>query len=113
MPRGGFAECRRAVRPQHGEENIERRLGNHRRELLEGMAKAVKDNDSAAQDRILSRIAEFNEKPINAARIITPASIRSSTKTRNRLSDIAESGVIIQNRRLNDLSNEQLPKRVY
>lgn len=93
--------------------NMDKRIGQQRKQLLDGYAKAHKAGDEAATASALAEIQKFNAEPTHAAKRITGETIRDSIRTRNRLSNRAENGIIIQNRRQNTLLNERLPPRVY
>lgn len=93
--------------------NMERRINDRRKRLLDAFARAIETDDEAGRDAVLEDIKAFNSVPIHAARAITARTIRSSLRTRARLSQRAEHGIIIQNRRFNHMLNQELPERVY
>jgi N12 class adenine-specific DNA methylase len=93
--------------------NMDKRIGQQRKQLLDAYAKAHKAEDDAAVASALADIRRFNAEPNHAAKRITGETIRDSIRTRARLSNRAENGIIIQNRRQNTLLNERLPPRVY
>jgi hypothetical protein len=93
--------------------NIEKRIDEKRKGLLDAYADALKSGDEGAQSKVLKRIEEFNEVPSHAPRRITAQGIRESIRTRMQLNNAAENGVIIRNKSLNNILNEKLPPRVY
>lgn len=93
--------------------NMDKRITQRRKQLLDGYAKARKAGDEAAMASALADIQKFNTEPRHAAKRITGETIRDSIRTRNRLSQKSENGLIIQNKRQNAILNEQMPPRVY
>lgn len=93
--------------------NMNKRIAAKRRGLLDDFVKALEAGDEEAKTAALEEIKKFNEVPLHAARRITAQSIRRSLRTRARLSNRAENGVIIQNKQFNYLLNKELPPRVY
>ncbi|WP_316205726.1 PLxRFG domain-containing protein [Bradyrhizobium sp. SZCCHNS1012] len=93
--------------------NIDKRITNERKELLDGYARAQKSGDKAAIASALEDIREFNAVPTHAAKQIKAETLRESIRSRNRLSSRAENGLIISNKRENARLNEQMPPRVY
>ncbi|MBI1202599.1 MAG: PLxRFG domain-containing protein [Rhodopseudomonas sp.] len=93
--------------------NMEKRIANTRKALLDAFHRALASGDQSAQDKVMAEIVKFNAVPINQARAITGATIRASEKTRQRLSNKAENGVVIQNKKLNYMLNQKMPDRVY
>jgi hypothetical protein len=56
---------------------------------------------------LLADIEKFNAVPIHEPLAITGKTLRSSIATRERISDRAENGVIVQNKRLNSCSTKR------
>ncbi|WP_316159633.1 PLxRFG domain-containing protein [Bradyrhizobium sp. SZCCHNRI3042] len=93
--------------------NIDKRITNERKQLLDGYARAQKAGDKAAIASALEDIREFNAVPTHAAKQIKAETLRESIRSRNRLSSRSENGLIISNKRENARLNEQMPPRVY
>ena len=93
--------------------NMDKRISNQRKQLLDAYAAARKAEDQGAMTAALADIEKFNAVPNHAGKRITADSIRQSVRARMQLSRKAENGLIIQNRRQNAILNEQMPPRVY
>jgi hypothetical protein len=93
--------------------NMEKRIADQRKGLLDDYARAKKAGDAEAVAEVNGRIHAFNAVPIHAGRHITADTKRESLQTRRRLSRKAENGIVIQNKRLNRNLNAEMPPRVY
>ena len=87
--------------------NKQQQVLKARKELMDGYYKAVKADDSAAVDEVLSRIEKHNEK--NPDQPITPKGLIQSIKTRERGADSAVGGMRYNTKLRERILEEQAP----
>lgn len=93
--------------------NMLKRVETQRRALMNDFAAAWRSGDRDAEAAALERVHAFNDVPVHRAKRITNQDLRDSIRTRQRLTNRAQNGIIIQNRRFNEDLNSQMPPRVY
>lgn len=87
--------------------NKQQRVMKDRKELMDGYYKAVKADDNAAVDEVISRIEKHNEK--NPDQPITPKGLIASIKTRERGADNAVGGMRYNTKLRDRILEEQAP----
>lgn len=87
--------------------NKQQQVLKARKELMDGYYKAVKADDNAAVDEVISRIEKHNEK--NPDQPITPKGLIASIKTRERGADSAVGGMRYNTKLRERILEEQAP----
>lgn len=87
--------------------NKQQQVLKARKELMDGYYKAVKADDNAAVDEVISRIEKHNEK--NPDQPITPKGLIQSIKTRERGADNAVGGMRYNTKLRDRILEEQAP----
>lgn len=87
--------------------NKQQQVLKARKELMDGYYKAVKADDNAAVDEVLTQIEKYNEK--NPDQPITPKGLIQSIKTRERGADSAVGGMRYNTKLRDRILEEQAP----
>lgn len=87
--------------------NKQQQVLKARKELMDGYYKAVKADDNAAVDEVISRIEKHNEK--NPDQPITPKGLIQSIKTRERGADSAVGGMRYNTKLRERILDDQAP----
>lgn len=87
--------------------NKQQQVLKARKELMDGYYKAVKADDNAAVDEVISRIEKHNEK--NPDQPITPKGLIQSIKTRERGADSAVGGMRYNTKLRERILEEEAP----
>lgn len=88
--------------------NAEKRMTDKRKEIVNGFAEAVENDDAAAREKAMEKIRKYNASPINRLMPITSQGVKQSLATRARNRAKMVNGVLIKNKALSNFLQDQV-----
>jgi hypothetical protein len=88
--------------------NAEKRMTDKRKEIVNGFAEAVENEDAAAREKAMEKIRKYNASPINRLMPITSQGVKQSLATRARNRARMVNGVLIKNKALSNFLQDQV-----